>query len=167
MDDNLHIPIPPIQSQLKLQISALLQKNLAGCNPPAISANISSSYQISSVIALYKELKKEKKAITTLLKDHKIRVQKAEQDILENDIIFIALGATAACLQEGGEKLKAENKSWILVQVGLFNMSKNIPFTASASRLKKIADSVTKHHLRLFMKVEVKLRPAWRRMSVS
>lgn len=73
MSDNIHIPDTPSQSQLDLQMTALLQNCLPDSILPAMAANIPCSSDTTSIMACCKELEKERQELTTLLNHYKIR----------------------------------------------------------------------------------------------
>lgn len=107
-----------------------------------------------------KKFEKENAELTKLLIDYEIRLHNAEQDILRKDNMLSALGAVVACLQEGQEKLKAENNSFFLFNAELVEKLRNVPSGASADRHEKIVNYVLRHLFGLAMEVEGK-NPSW------
>lgn len=68
-----------------------------------------------------------------------------------------ALCANIATLQEGQEKINAENRSFTLSIADLLNKSKNVSFSASASRQEKMSHCVPRHLFGFATKMELKM----------
>lgn len=123
MSDNIHIADTLSVSQVQVQATALLQYNVSVYISPAIVAIVPSSSDLCSLIARCEEIDKEDEELTRLLKDFKIRLQSARQDILEKDNRLAEWSGTIAWLQEVLGKIKAENESLMLGKPELFNKS--------------------------------------------
>lgn len=163
MSSSMPIPDIPSQSRLCLQPASWPQNNTGDCIPPAIIANVASIFDMYSspprlrLRAHCKELGKEREDFKALLDGYNIRFQNAEKDILKKNIMLSTLAATSACLQKGQKEHKPEAKSLILANAECINKSKNVSNSASASRYEKIANSVSRHLLSLFIGVEGKI----------
>lgn len=83
MYDGMPIPDTPRQSHMYLQLDLLPPNKIGDCIYPVIAAFVLSSSDLFSTNDRCKELEKEKEDPNTLLKEYKVRLQNAEQDILK------------------------------------------------------------------------------------
>lgn len=152
--DNVQIADTPIQSQLDFQPEKLPRSDFADCISPATAAKVPCSSEMFSRMAHCKEPNNGKEDLTKLLNDYKIHLQNANHDIIKKDNMLPALGAKVSCLQKAQEKLKAENKSLILVNAEHVKKAKKVPVRSSKSSHEKVTDSIPKHLLGLSTELE-------------
>lgn len=146
--DNMNISNTRSHSQLYLHPAPLQQNNIGNCISSTMVLNFLCFSDSPSIMSHYENIKKRRKELNTLLKDSKISLQNAVQDILKNDNILCALISIAALLQNGKENLNSKRKSLTLVIPKLVNRPKNISINGSSGVKvrERIASLVVRHH---------------------
>lgn len=132
--DYVHIHSTPRKSQVDPKLAALPPEDLDDGVSRPIGANVPSSSEMSSLMARRDQLEKEKEKLTMLFTVYKIWPQNAEQCTLKKYNMLNVIDENAACLLEGQESLKAENRSLFLVNSDLGNKSNKTLVISSASR---------------------------------
>lgn len=165
VSDNMYVPDTPRKPQMDLQAASLPQEVLADCmHQQLMQSFLPVLVCFPSWIA--QESLTMKRSSSYALKDYKIRFQSAERDILkiENN----APNIMCNCFMSVGrqEKVKAENKSFILVNKELLNKGEDITVISCASGHEEVSNSLPRHLLRFPMEAGGKIK-SWMETELS